>query len=153
MRKLIYGTGWYRWFERLVVAALTLMISLAVVLTLAQAAMALYTTFASESHLMDHDAFIKVFGTFMTVLIAMEFNHTVLPDITTRAPRVKVRAVLLVALLALARKVVLVDFKLMEYSELIGLGVLIIAVAVAYWLVLPEEQGEALEAEEKELGK
>jgi len=53
----------------------------------------------------------------MTVLIALEFNHTVLPDITSRAPVVKVKAVLLVALLALARKVVLVDSTIPPRSD------------------------------------
>ena len=88
------------------------------------------------------------FGAFMTVLIALEFNHTVLPDITTRSSMVKVRAVLLVALLALARKVVLVDFKEMASSSIFALAVLIVSVAVAYWVVV---RGEKESSESKSL--
>ena len=125
------------------VAALTIMVSISVVLTLLQSGVALYQVIVSDTHLLDHDAFIKVFGTFMTVLIALEFNHTVLPDITSRSPLVKVRAVLLVALLALSRKVVLVDFKEVEFTSMIGLAVLIVAVALTYWVVQKEESNKA----------
>ncbi|PLX83155.1 MAG: hypothetical protein C0616_00360 [Desulfuromonas sp.] len=139
MRRLIFGTKGYHYFEKGVVAVLTILVAVSVVLALAQSGIALFKVIASESHLLDHDSFIKVFGTFMTVLIALEFNHTVLADITTKAPVVKVRAVLLVALLALARKVVLVDFKEMDYTTMIGLAVLIFAVAASYVAVRLEE--------------
>ena len=139
MRRLIFGTKGYHYFEKGVVAVLTILVAVSVVLALAQSGIALFKVIASESHLLDHDSFIKVFGTFMTVLIALELNHTVLADITTKAPVVKVRAVLLVALLALARKVVLVDFKEMDYTTMIGLAVLIFAVAASYVAVRLEE--------------
>jgi len=139
VRRLIFGTKGYHYFEKGVVAVLTILVAVSVVLALAQSGIALFKVIASESHLLDHDSFIKVFGTFMTVLIALEFNHTVLADITTKAPVVKVRAVLLVALLALARKVVLVDFKEMDYTTMIGLAVLIFAVAASYVAVRLEE--------------
>jgi len=139
LKRLVFGSKGYNWFEKAVVAVLTVMVSISVVLTLIHAGQALYEVVASERHMLDHEEFIKVFAAFMTVLIALEFNHTVLPDITTKAPLVKVRAVLLVALLALSRKVVLVDFKLVEYTSMIGLAVLIVAVAGAYWALQREE--------------
>jgi len=52
----------------------------------------------------------------MTVLIALEFNHTVLPEISSGTPIVKMRAVILVALLALARKLVLVDYHQEDFT-------------------------------------
>jgi len=140
MRRMIFGTKGYQWFEKLVIAALTMLVALSVVLTLAQSGVALYKVVISDTHLLNHDAFIKVFGTFMTVLIALEFNHTVLADITVKAPLVKVRAVILVALLALSRKVVLVDFKEVEYTSMIGLAVLIVAVAGAYYVLRKEDE-------------
>lgn len=139
VKRLIFGTKGYNYFEKLVVAALTILVAVSVVLTLAQAAVALYHVVISGNHLIDHNAFIHVFAAFMTVLIALEFNHTVMADITTKTPLVKVRAVLLVALLALSRKVVLVDFKEMDYTAMVGLAVLIIAVAGAYWFLRPDD--------------
>ncbi len=150
MRRLIFGTKGYSWFEKAVVAVLTVLVSVSVILTLGHAGQALFEVAFSENHLIDHEGFIKVFAAFMTVLIALEFNHTVLPDITTKAPLVKVRAVLLVALLALARKVVLVDFKQVEYTSMIGLAVLIIAVAGAYWVLYREEDLCRMAEDDKE---
>jgi len=142
MRRLIFGTAGYHWCERLVVAALTLMVSVSVILTLVQAGSELYHVAITGPTLLDHSQFIKVFAAFMTVLIALEFNHTVLPDISERKPVVKVRAVLLVAMLALARKVVLVDFKEVSYTSMIGLAVLILCVAGAYWVIRNDEAQE-----------
>ena len=140
MTSQIFSSKGYHWFERLVVATLGIMVAISIVLTLAQAAVALWQTVAADHHLIDHDAFIKVFGAFMTVLIAIEFNHTVLPDMTTKSPVVKVRAVLLVAMLALARKVILLDFKETEYTMVIGLAILFVGIAAAYWGVRREEE-------------
>lgn len=140
VRRLIFGTTTYHQFERIVVAVLTILVGASVVLSLAQSGVALWHVITTGNHLLDHDAFIKVFGTFMTVLIALEFNHTVLPDISSKSSIVKVRAVLLVALLALARKVVLVDFKEADYTSLIALGILIAAVTGAYWVVVRGEE-------------
>lgn len=140
MMPQLFSSKGYHWFERMVVAALGVMVAVSIVLTLAQAGVALWQAVASEHHLLDHNAFIKVFGAFMTVLIALEFNHTVLPDMTTKTPVVKVRAVLLVAMLALARKVVLLDFKEVDYTSMIGLAVLFLGIAAAYWGVRREEE-------------
>lgn len=139
MKRLIFGTKGYHWFEWFVVAVLTVLVSVSVLLTLLQSGVELYKAVMAGPHLLGHTQFIKVFASFMTVLIALEFNHTVLADITTKAPVVKVRAVLLVAMLALARKVVLVDFKEVEYTSMLGLGVLIVCVTAAYWAVQRED--------------
>ncbi len=139
MIPLIFGTKGYHWFERLVIAILTVLVAISVVLTLVQAGVALWQVVSVGNHLLDHNAFIKVFGAFMTVLIALEFNHTVLPDITTKTPVVKVRAVLLVAMLAMARKVVLIDFKEIEYTMMIGLAVLFLGISAASWGVRRED--------------
>ncbi len=141
MKRLLFGTRGYNWFEILVVAVLTLMVSLSVVMTLLHAAVELYHVGIAGPAEFSHTTFINVFGAFMTVLIALEFNHTVLPEISSGTAVVKVRAVLLVSLLALARKVVLVDYKEVEYTAMIGLAVLILAVTGAYWVVQKVEPG------------
>lgn len=145
MLKRHMGNIFYHWPEKLVIVALTLMVTITIFVTLAQAAVVLYQTLATEQSFLDHNAFIKVFGAFMTVLIAMEFNHTVFANISGTSPTVKVRAVLLVSLLALARKVVLIDLKDYDYTSLIALAVLIAGVTLAYWVVERNEpQSEEL---------
>lgn len=131
----IFGNLFYHWPEKLVIIALSLMVSITIFVTLAQAGLVLYQAIVTEQSFLNHNAFIKVFGAFMTVLIAMEFNHTVFTAITGATPTVKVRAVLLVSLLALSRKVVLIDLKDYDYTSIIALAVLIAGVTLAYWVV------------------
>ncbi|PLY02843.1 MAG: hypothetical protein C0622_05160 [Desulfuromonas sp.] len=135
MKRLLFGTKGYHMFEALVVASLTLMVAVTVVLTLVNAAYELFHIISGGLFNFDHELFVTVFGSFMTVLIALEFNHTVLPEISSGTPIVKVRAVILVALLALARKLVLVDYHQDHYTSLIGLAVLVMAATAAYWVV------------------
>lgn len=139
MKRLVFGTRGYQWFERLMVAALTLLVSISVVMTIVHAGYELFHVMGKGPHNFGHDQFVTVFGAFMTVLIALEFNHTVLPEISTGKPIVKVRAVILVALLALARKLVLVDYHQEDYTALIGLAVLVLSATAAYWVVRKDE--------------
>ncbi len=143
MKRLIFGTKGYEWFELLVVAALTLMVAISVALTLLHAGVELYHVMLKGPQHFGHDQFVSVFGAFMTVLIALEFNHTVLPEISSGTALVKVRAVILVALLALARKLVLVDYHQEDYTSLIGLAVLVIAATAAYWVISKTEKEES----------
>lgn len=131
----VFGNLFYHWPEKLVIISLSLMVSITIFVTLAQAGLFLYQTIVTEQSFLNHNAFIKVFGAFMTVLIAMEFNHTVFTAISGATPTVKVRAVLLVSLLALARKVVLIDLQDYEYTSILALAVLIAGVTFAYWVV------------------
>lgn len=135
MFKRTVSNLFYHWPEKLVIIALSLMITITIFVTLAQAALVLYQTLATEQSFLNHNAFIKVFGAFMTVLIAMEFNHTVFSTISGSSTTVKVRSVLLVALLALARKVVLIDLKDTDSNSIIALAILIAGVTLAYWVV------------------
>lgn len=135
MIKRTLGNLFYHWPEKLVSISLSVMITMTIFVTLVQAALVLYQTLVTEQSFLNHNAFINVFGAFMTVLIAMEFNHTVFSTITGSSTTVKVRAVLLVSLLALARKVVLIDLKDYDYTSIIALAVLIAGVTLAYWVV------------------
>jgi len=87
----------------------------------------------SDYYLMDADALIDVFGAFLLVLIGIELLDTI--KVYLRRNLVHVEVVVLVAIIALARKIVVL--RLEEYSGimLLGLAALIIALAVAYYLI------------------
>ena len=67
------------------------------------------------------------------VLIGVEPLDTIRTYITGNVIRGEV--VLMVALIALARKVIILDIKKVPSLSLIGIGVIIISLAVAYYLV------------------
>ena len=62
MIKRTLGNLFYHWPEKLVSIALSLMITLTIFVTLAQAALVLFQTLATEQSFLNHNAFINVLG-------------------------------------------------------------------------------------------
>jgi uncharacterized membrane protein (DUF373 family) len=93
-----------------VVAVLTLVI--AVIVTISTWQLLLHTLKLVKSHVVtpaDPQVFQGLFGMVLTVLIALEFKHTLLVVKHHRRAIVQVRAVVLIALLALVRRFIILD--------------------------------------------
>jgi len=100
----------YERFEQLVVLALGLMIAAVIVMALVQLyRRVLPLLIAGAIDPLDHAVFQSLFGAMFTVLIAMEFKHSIVRVALRRNSIVQVRTVLLIALLALSRKFVILD--------------------------------------------
>lgn len=78
--------------------------------------------------------FQTIFGEIMTLLIALEFNHTLQVAITERGI-VQAKAIILIALLAVVRKVIIVELYLTTPAALAALAVLVVGLGVTYWLI------------------
>jgi uncharacterized membrane protein (DUF373 family) len=89
---------------------------------------------------LDHAVFQKVFGDILTVLIALEFNHTLQVVLTRERGIIQVKIVLLIALLAVVRKLIVLDFNAVSPSSLAALGVLLLALGLTYWLMRDRDQ-------------
>ncbi len=83
---------------------------------------------------LDYAVFQAVFGEIMTLLIALEFNHT-LQYIGREQSIIQTKVVLLIALLALARKFIILDMHETDAGQLLGLAAVTLVLAVAYWLI------------------
>jgi len=86
----------------------------------------------SFSLIQDHEL-LKVLALFLDVLIVLELADTI--QLYIKEHRVNTELVLLVALVALARKVIILELGAYEPLALIGLASLIIASAGAYFLL------------------
>lgn len=75
----------------------------------------------------------EIFGFFLLVLIGMEFLETIRAFLIDNV--VHVGIILEVALIAIARKVIILDFEKYDGLTTIGMAALIVAVAVAYYAV------------------
>jgi uncharacterized membrane protein (DUF373 family) len=84
---------------------------------------------------LEHTVFQAVFGQIATVLIALEFKHSIVRVVAAREHIIQVRTVLLVALLALARKLIILDPHEYPASTIFALAAVIVAVGVTYWLI------------------
>lgn len=75
----------------------------------------------------------------MTALIALEFNHTILSILNRKASIVQLRTVILIAMLAMVRKLIILDFATVQPLVLFGLGFAVLALGCVYWLVCEQE--------------
>ncbi len=83
----------------------------------------------------DYVVFQTVFGMVMTLLIAMEFKHSILRVVARRDSIIQVKTVVLIALLALARKFIIIDVNATSPGTLAALAFAMIALGVVYWLM------------------
>jgi uncharacterized membrane protein (DUF373 family) len=84
---------------------------------------------------LEHAVFQKVFGEIMTLLIALEFNHTLQYVISRDRGIVQGKVIVLIALLALARKVIVTDPYEVAPASVAALAGLALALGVTYWLM------------------
>ncbi|GAB4210672.1 MAG: phosphate-starvation-inducible PsiE family protein [Synechococcales cyanobacterium] len=79
------------------------------------------------------EGLIFIFGSFLNILIALELLENITAYL--RKQVVHVELVIVTALIAVARKLIIFDFNKGTSLDLVGLGSAIIALSVAYWIV------------------
>lgn len=131
----------YERFEQTVVAALILVIACIVALTTWQ--LFLNTLKLLNSQVLnpgDPQIFQGLFGMVLTVLIALEFKHTLLVVKHHRRAIVQVRAVVLIALLALVRRFIILDLYQTPPSTIAALAGASLALGCVFWIVGSKEE-------------
>jgi uncharacterized membrane protein (DUF373 family) len=83
--------------------------------------------------LLDINELLDIFGMFLLVLIGVELLETVKMYLSEKTVHVEV--VFTVAMLAIARKVIILDVKELSSLTLIGIGAIILALSTGYYLL------------------
>lgn len=83
--------------------------------------------------LLEIDELLEIFGLFLLVLIGIELLDSIKTYVTDNVIHVEV--VLIVAIIAIARKVIILDIN--KYSPLtfVGIASIILALSIAYYLI------------------
>ena len=99
--------------------------------------------------LFDVNLLLDVFGMFMLVLIGIELLETIMKTYINQGPP-HYETVLSVAIIAIARKVIILDVKKVESLSLIGIAAIILALTVGYFMMkrARQEKEKALAAEQ-----
>ena len=145
-------TGRQRWrrlsvylkFEHAVVLVLTILLSVIIVSAIWKLAIKiLYSLVLSDTFdLTDLAAFQSVFGMVFTVIIALEFKRTLVLVTERTESVVQVRAVILIALLAIVRKLIILDIAPGDAPQLLALAVATLSLGGVYWLVQDQNKRE-----------
>jgi uncharacterized membrane protein (DUF373 family) len=125
----------YERFERGVSIFLLVFISLIVVYTAALTVIDVAGDLKTGMAFLDTEVLQDAFGSILTVVILLEFNHSIFLALRSRTGAIQVRVVVLIAILAIARKLILLDYKTTGVDMLLGLGALSLALGALYWLI------------------
>jgi uncharacterized membrane protein (DUF373 family) len=134
----------YLKFEHAVVLVLTILLSVIIVSAIWKLAIkVLYALVLSDTFdLTDVTAFQSVFGMVFTVIIALEFKRTLVLVTERTESVVQVRAVILIALLAIVRKLIILDISPSDAPQLLALAVATLSLGGVYWLVRDQDRRE-----------
>jgi uncharacterized membrane protein (DUF373 family) len=80
------------------------------------------------------DKLLKIFGLFLNVLIALELLENLTAYLHKDVSN-QVKLVIVTALIAVARKLIILDLEKTAGLNLIALGVAVLALSVSYWLI------------------
>lgn len=97
-------------------------------------------TIPYQDIVMSETEMLSVLGLFLTVLVALELIETV--EVYFKKHSIHVEIVVLVAIIALARKVIILDLEKYESLTLIALALLVIALGATYFMVRRAAPGD-----------
>jgi uncharacterized membrane protein (DUF373 family) len=137
----------YERFEQVVAIILSLVIALVIALALVQLVLHVVPLLiAGAIDPLDHEVFQTLFGMVMTLLIALEFKHSIIRVALRRSSIVQVRTVVLISLIALSRKFVVLDTHATGAATIAALAGATLVLGVVYWL-LRDREDRAAQAE------
>src|SRR2546430_11882291 len=142
--------SYYQRFESAVAVALTFVIGFIILVALYRLASTVVVGMLSGIlDPLDQKVFQNVFGEIMTLLIALEFNHTLQYVVKREQSIIQTKVVLLIALLAVARKIVVLDLNGADAGQLLALAAITLALGAAYWLMRERDDRYAVDAKQR----
>ena len=128
--------SFYERFEQVVALVLSAVIAVIIMVSLFQLISIVFTLLVLDAFnpLLDHKVFQSVFGMIMTLLIAMEFKHSIVRVALRRDSIIHVKTVVLIAVIALSRKFVILDSDASP-AKIAALAGATLALGATYWLL------------------
>lgn len=125
----------YERFEQVVAITLSGVIAVVIVISLIQLIRLVFTLLVMDAlDPLDHKVFQLVFGATMTLLIAMEFKHSIVKVALRKESIIQVKTVILIAILALARKFIILEPDV-DPAKVAVLAGTVLALGLTYWLM------------------
>lgn len=134
----------YQKFEHAVLLILTALIAVVIVVAVWNLVLkVLYSLVLTRTFdPTEQIVFQTVFGMIFTVIIALEFKRSLLVAAERRKSIVQVRTVVLLAMLAIVRKLIILDLAHTDALQLFALAAAILALGAVHWLVREQDRRE-----------
>jgi uncharacterized membrane protein (DUF373 family) len=122
-------------FKRILIISLTFMMVLVLLLSTIELGWIIAKDVVSPPlFLLDINELLEIFGLFMLVIIGIELLETIMKTYLSENIN-HVEVVIAVAMIAIARKVIILDVKNVSSLTFIGIGTIIFALSVGYYLI------------------
>lgn len=125
----------YERFEQIISRIIMLFISVVIVYSLCLAAIELVKDATLGVAFMGPELLQDIFGSLLTVLILLEFNHSIASALHKRSGILQARVVVLIAIIVIARKIILLDFKTATLEQFGAIAGMALALGLLYWLL------------------
>ena len=127
-------TSWLRKFEHMIIRALIVMMAIIILISTIELGYLLVKDIVTPPvFFFEIDELLELFGFFLLILIGIELLETIKAYLKDQVVHSEI--VLEVALIAIARKVIILDLKAYDTTILIGIAALIISIAGAYYIL------------------
>lgn len=130
----------YPEFERVVAIALSIGVIGVIIISGGHLAVSLFETAMGGFVEFDYAAFQRIFEQILTILIALEFNHSLMQVVAGAHGFIQVRTVVLIGILAVVRKFIVLDIETTSGLFLLGLAMSILALGTVYALMIYVER-------------
>jgi uncharacterized membrane protein (DUF373 family) len=122
-------------FERWVYLILTVLLAVVIAFSVFELALLVgYGIVDDRTFRLENHELLSVFGAFLLVLIGIELLDTMRAYVEKH--EVHVEVIMLVAIIAIARKIILFESSEMADLPLIGMALLLMALAAGYYIVV-----------------
>jgi uncharacterized membrane protein (DUF373 family) len=134
--------SFYQRFEHFVVLFLTALIAIVVIAAVWNLTLRIFYDLVLAGSLdpSNYSTFQVVFGMIFTVIIALEFKKSLLVVAQRKNSVVQIRTVVIIALLAICRKIIILDLAETDALHIFSLASAIFALGVVYWLIGRRDQ-------------
>ncbi len=127
--------SFYEKFEQTIALALGAVIAVIIIFLFLQLIRAVFIMLVLESfNPLDQGVFQAIFGMIMTLLIALEFKHSIIRVAMRRDSIIQVKTVVLIALIALSRKFVILEADTSP-AKIAALSAALLSLGLVYWLL------------------
>ncbi len=122
-------------FERVIIFSLVIMMCLVLLLaTIDLAWIIIKDILTPPLFILEINELFEIFGLFMLVLIGIELLETIIKTYTSQNAN-HAKIVMAVAIIAVARKVIILDVDKYSAQSLIGIAAIILALSIGYYLI------------------
>jgi uncharacterized membrane protein (DUF373 family) len=137
----------YELFEQITSRIVMFFISIVIVYSLILMGIELSEQLGLGLTFIENESLRDVFGSILTILILIEFNHSIAVALSKKSGILQARPIVLITILVIARKVILIDFNTATFEQLIAISGMAVAFGVLYWLMTARSSDPPVESE------